>query len=454
MLADGVGSNLLFETWAEKTCLRLVREGLPTDAVEPALLCAQAWSRTRQDDRRRHLCRMLSDLASEANWLEWMRCSKWAEEANLGADVTPASRSAGAVAAALSKKASGLTEREVATGRILCGGSPLWPGGPPWELALLQMWPSRRRLAGMRLQSMANLQLSRQDIVEAAKVVMAGEPSTRVDERVQSITGRLSGHTRADYSDGSIGDLVRDLWVHPFVRYWVTFLGTCGDEPKWLDFYNVLGRGAMESWAVRSSRAKGWTDLDVGPRNSAKSWVDGLTLGAGAVNASSSNGLSREDLASLAHTLGFPAHVGSVAASDFARVELASFGRVFGKYCMARLDDAHFGKKVALIENACKVAIAREARLEEATPTGRVKDQLWYALARQLAGTSSEDDEEFLEDLARHPENRERPLSWGLQYIVRGDVMLDDGSVLALDDLATEISIPALPYLERARDLP
>jgi hypothetical protein len=50
--------------------------------------------------------------------------------------------------------------------------------------------------------------------------------------------------------------------------------------------------------------------------------------------------------------------------------------------------------------------------------------------------------------LARNPEKREGHVSWGLKYIVRGDIRLDDQSVITLDDLAQELQLPALPYLD------
>jgi hypothetical protein len=68
-----------------------------------------------------------------------------------------------------------------------------------------------------------------------------------------------------------------------------------------------------------------------------------------------------------------------------------------------------------------------------------------------MARQSTPEDRALLIDLAQHPEKREPPLSWGLQFIVRGDVMLDDGSVVTLDELADEVGLPHLPYLE---DLP
>jgi hypothetical protein len=75
-------------------------------------------------------------------------------------------------------------------------------------------------------------------------------------------------------------------------------------------------------------------------------------------------------------------------------------------------------------------------------------DPLWPALARHLARLSTEQDRALLEELAQHPERREPPLSWGLRYIVRGDVTLDDGSALTLDEVTDQMGMPRLPYLE------
>ncbi len=73
-------------------------------------------------------------------------------------------------------------------------------------------------------------------------------------------------------------------------------------------------------------------------------------------------------------------------------------------------------------------------------------------MARHLARCASAADRALLEDLARHPEKREPPLSWGLQFIVRGDVLLDDGSFVTLDELCDKADLPHLPYLEELPD--
>jgi hypothetical protein len=50
--------------------------------------------------------------------------------------------------------------------------------------------------------------------------------------------------------------------------------------------------------------------------------------------------------------------------------------------------------------------------------------------------------------LAKHPEKREPPLSWGLKYYLRGDLVLEDGSEVTLDALCARLGLPPLPYLE------
>ena len=77
---------------------------------------------------------------------------------------------------------------------------------------------------------------------------------------------------------------------------------------------------------------------------------------------------------------------------------------------------------------------------------------LWSALARHLARCSTDADRELLIDLARNPEQREPPLSWGLRFIVRGDLLFDDGSIVTLDELCDELGLPRLPYLEDMPD--
>lgn len=79
-------------------------------------------------------------------------------------------------------------------------------------------------------------------------------------------------------------------------------------------------------------------------------------------------------------------------------------------------------------------------------------DPLWPALARHVARISTSEDRAFLEDLARHPEQREPPLSWGLQHYVRGDLVFNDDSVVTLDELCIQAGLAPLPLLDPMPD--
>ncbi|ACY17726.1 NACHT domain-containing protein [Haliangium ochraceum] len=102
--------------------------------------------------------------------------------------------------------------------------------------------------------------------------------------------------------------------------------------------------------------------------------------------------------------------------------------------------------------------IACRASLDETTDTPALTeavralpadtDPLWPALARHVARQSTDADRALLESVARDPGLRAPPLSWGLRFFVRGDVLLADGSVCTLDELCAESGLQPLPALE------
>jgi hypothetical protein len=141
---------------------------------------------------------------------------------------------------------------------------------------------------------------------------------------------------------------------------------------------------------------------------------------------------------------------------DFAPLDLLSFGRAGARASLAYAQADEKIPLISLLSQASRLSFhpeqddsAFEQSLVQLTPT---LDSLWPALARHLARRSTPEDCALLTDLAQHPEKREPPLSWGLQFIVRGDVMLRDESVVTLDELADEAGLPHLPYLEDMPD--
>jgi hypothetical protein len=111
---------------------------------------------------------------------------------------------------------------------------------------------------------------------------------------------------------------------------------------------------------------------------------------------------------------------------------------------------------LALFRAACQASfVPGDARLRAAVIRACDAfdgDPLWPALARHVARISTADDRALLEDLARHPEKREPPLSWGLQHYVRGDLVFDDDSVVTLDELCAQAGLAPLPLLEAMPD--
>lgn len=121
---------------------------------------------------------------------------------------------------------------------------------------------------------------------------------------------------------------------------------------------------------------------------------------------------------------------------------------------LAFAEDLPNNDSYLLLQSACRLSLHPEndpSEFEAALITyGTTAEPLWPALARHLARRSTAEDRALLVDLAMHPEKREPPLSWGLQYIVRGDVVVDDpdfpetGRTYRLE----EFGLGDLPYLE------
>jgi hypothetical protein len=107
-----------------------------------------------------------------------------------------------------------------------------------------------------------------------------------------------------------------------------------------------------------------------------------------------------------------------------------------------------------LISTACKESLspsqfagATRQVLEHYPADG---DPLWPALARHLIREATAQDRAVLEEAVRSPDKWAPPLNWGLRFIVRGDLLLEDGTEVQLDELSREAGLDPLPVLEEA----
>jgi hypothetical protein len=283
--------------------------------------------------QRQALLARLQERSQDAHWALWLRLHALCLDTELGELPRPSKTGpTGAFLAAINGACS--SSACVATGRVLSAGSPLWPGSP-WELALLGAWPNRRVGISRRLQPLALLGATPEQLRIAAQAPLRSADS--------------------------------ELWKGILDQVWGGFLDDHGTYM------------AAESWAWASA-------------------------------------------------MGDPERLPAFLPHD-------------GWEVLARTETpAHLGGSVALLRAACRARLGLDNALDELLTLPQA-DPLWRSLALTLCGRQSSADVALLVELAQNPSQRQAPLRWGLQWIVRGDLLLLDGSTLALEALGLELPL-------------
>ena len=185
LFADGLGRQDRFQAWLAQWLGYLSWE----TGFEVGI-CTQAWSATRQEDRRSELIGRIRDAARHQTWLGWLRYEEFFREITLRRQLPrPESLLSGALIGQIYGEAQ-QTSFSVAAGRILNGGPPLWPPESP-DLGLLQLWPGSRRIIGNQLQL----------------ATCCGAPGAALE----NLAGSLLRRPSAPLPDDWARDLARDL---------------------------------------------------------------------------------------------------------------------------------------------------------------------------------------------------------------------------------------------------
>jgi hypothetical protein len=429
IFADGAGTRSDFEAWAIELPARL------SDSFASGDGCAQVWGACKQFERRAALATTLASARERLHWLEGTWHAHWCRRASL--EVAPAP-------ALLALEAPIGSAGAVARSRVLFGGAASWPEGG--ELAVLRLWPSARASTGVRLQTAISLGAQVPQIVAMLPALLAratrpwsGEEHALAKNFVRYFCRNLTGDFVRDFARDFVQDFgrsfgryrylsryldrysIRDL-VGDFGQYFLRNFD--GDFAQNLDCYSVTNFGHDLPRYLRP--------------NLVRYFVQDLA------------GEFVRDLGISAPLLGAP------WLPTFAFVETGSvLGRAAPRAALAHgeIPDTPL---LALFHTACRASFAPgDASLR--TSGARAcdafdGDPLWPALARHVARISTTEDRAVLEDLARHPEKREGPLSWGLQHYVRGDLVFDDHSVVTLDELCAQAGLTPLPLLEPMPD--
>lgn len=318
---------------------------------------------------------------------------------------------------------------------------------------MLRLWPSARAAIGVRLQAAISLGIRMPEVAAMLPpLLMRAYRPWSADDRAQTEVlvrefGRYFAHDfgpvfgrdfardfardfvryfgrdlARDFVLDFVRDFVRDFgrnlvryFERHFARYFVRDLGR--DFVR--DFVRFFGQYFVRLFSRYFGRYHG--------RDFGRDFIRGL-------------GLSRYALA-----------IPSLPA--FALLEASSVaGRASPRAALAHGSIPEGVPLLALFRTACRASFApADARQRDAVARACDEfegDALWPALARHVARISTAEDRALLLELARHPERRPAPLSWGLRHYVRGDLVLDNDSVVTLDELCARAKLSPLPLLD------
>jgi hypothetical protein len=419
IFADGTGHPSDFDAWIAELPARL------SDPFTSGEDCALAWGACKQARRRAQVAATLTAARGSLHWLSGTWHATWCELAQL--EVAPAP-------AVLALEAPIDHAAAAARSRVLHGAAASWPDGR--ELTVLRLWPSLRAAVGVRVQTAISLGIQMSEISALISPLLAraarpwsAEDQTRAEHLAWDFGQEFSPCLGSSFGRHFAKDLSRDLvrcfgqdlgrnFGQVFVQSFVQYFGRYLVRDAVGDFVRDYGRDLGRYFAQYAGR-------HFGP--------------------------------DLGRHLGLPKHTFAAPwLPAFAVLEASSVaGRASPRASMAHGRVPEGVPLLALFRLACQASFAPEdARLRAAVARACGafdSDPLWPALARHVARISTGDDRALLVDLARHPERRKPPLSWGLQHYVRGDLVLDDGSVITLDELCAQAGLAPLPLLE---DLP
>jgi transcriptional regulator with XRE-family HTH domain len=417
MFADARGSRQTYRNWTGKVSAELLC-GWETKADR----CAQAWALSRQQERRDSLFLTLKKAAGRASWPAWLRCHEWARKAHFDAELTrPATDTNSCAILDVLLDGHIETRAQVAVGRVLKAAHPLWPLAPEY-LLLLRLWPARRALAGTRLQMLASLSSERELLLELAREVLVPLKWDNAARRWLRSWSRYWGR-----------DSARE-WAFDLATYWASDSAREWASESVRDFT----RDGFSYWirTLVPDRARTW----------ARDWAQAVARDR-----------AREAARTWASRLGWKSGHLSLL-EQYGILHLFSHGLMSSRTFLAQLHDESPTSVTRLFQAACRLALSPTSASREMDDALQQlpadTDLLWPALARHIARRATADDRALLEDLAQHPERRDPPLSWGLKYWVRGDVLLNDGVEVTLNELCDELGLPRLPSVEAMQDEP
>lgn len=421
MIADGSASVGALEKWARMLVHSLDR---PAGIVR----CLQAWSASAQDERKALLGSALATEGRYLSWAGWYRAEAFCRACDQPAPPSPTKKviSRAAIEQVEFKGGWAWSAAHLAASRLHWARGPLWPLQPQFA-GLLCLWPNQRRWLGAHLQSLivncpaVRLPLLRMDAFSS------GEDFIEV---ARYFAKDVAIYVARDVASYFASDFARYV-ARDFARYFARYFARDFVHDFACDFARNVARDFTRDFASEFAR-------------------DFARYFARYFASDFASDFARYFALNIGGRLGIePSTPGLLG---FAEIELLAMGRAAGRFTMALLDPK---KETGIVRLFCLAARLSaqpdsdpqpfEAALAEIGPT---LPDIWPALAKHITRRSTPKDRALLLDYAEHPEKAGEPLCWGLQFFVRGDVMLEDGSIVTLDELFANSGLPPLPLLE------
>jgi 3',5'-cyclic AMP phosphodiesterase CpdA len=443
VLADGSGPDAAFMEW-----LVAFTAALAVGWPEQGDRCLSAWKSSNQYNRKRGL----ADCLRQEDWgfAPWQRVALFCrvvkqEEPRLP---TQLAVSQAALQQMRGPQPDGWKAGHFAASRLFTGRHPLWPPAP--DLAgLLHSWPNRRRWLGARLQALA-VACPQVDILRIGRdqFESGSRPDQQIEESASEVARYFARYFASDFERFSVSDYFARDFARYFARY---FMRDYFTRDLARELVRLLGRnfvGDFARYVVRDlTREFGREFVRSLRRNFAyylkHNFSRFFAIDFARKIARELEGCFRND---------FPAGPESPGLRDWAVLEALSAGRCGARFALALLDPEEQSGIVRLYCLAARLSYRPRSDSQPfqqvLTEIGPDLPPLWPALAKHLCRRSTTEDRALLLDLAKNPEKAGEPLCWGLQFIVRGDVMREDGSIVTLDQIAAVAEQEPLPLLD------
>jgi hypothetical protein len=415
IFADGSGLDESFQRW-----FKLYTDQIKRPWSRQVSDTAKAWTDSRQQGRKESMVNTIREIAASQSWREWTLLRCWAR--NLGVDAFIDFPAPGTLGRLLieAQYGTGLSRQHLAVGRILSSGVPVWEVGS-WESMLLCVWPSRRRLTGQVLQALAVLGFDREELIEFVR-------------RESELTSRLPAKIGvADLDSDSTFDITGFRITRDAARALKLNFAIEWELQKTLA-ERLSGatspEGFMYEWSrhMQGDSSGDWFDRRWG-KEAANAYVTNPRQFSGAADGLLLDTQKRIELFPqlLLSPMGLLAYLAYVEPEQ--RIQPLNLIRCAARIALGLEPKAH--------------ALKRELAFFSST-----EDPLWPSLAKHLAFRSSNSDLEILIGAAGNPNTRSGVFAWSLQHIVRGDIILNDGSELMLNEITSRLALPNLPLIE------